>query len=55
MEFQNLLFKFYQANGAKETMLTYEHYYNECVKHDLANHIRVPKISVNVDVTIDFE
>ena len=27
----------------------------ECVKHDLANHIRVPKISVNVDVTIDFE
>ncbi len=28
---------------------------NEGVKHDLANHIRVPKISVNVDVTIDFE
>ena len=27
----------------------------ECVKHNLANHIRVPKISVNVDVTIDFE
>ena len=27
----------------------------ECVKHDLANHIRVPKISVNVDVAIDFE
>ena len=27
----------------------------ECVKHDLANHIRVPKISVNVDVSIDFE
>jgi len=27
----------------------------ECVKHDLANHIRVPKISVSVDVNIDFE
>ena len=27
----------------------------ECAKHNLANHIRVPKISVNVDVTIDFE
>jgi len=27
----------------------------ECLKHNLANHIRVPKISVNVDVSIDFE
>ena len=28
---------------------------DECIKHNLANNIRVPKISVNVDVTIDFE
>ena len=28
---------------------------DECVKHGIVNHIRVPKISVNVDVAIDFE
>jgi len=27
----------------------------ECVKHGLANYIRVPKISVNIDANIDFE
>ena len=28
---------------------------DECVKHGIVNHIRVPEISVNVDVAIDFE
>lgn len=27
----------------------------ECEEHGLANHLRVPKISVNVEVNIDFE
>ena len=28
---------------------------DECAEHGLANHLRVPKISVNVEVNIDFE
>jgi len=28
---------------------------DECKKHGLANQIRVPKISISVDVSIDFE
>ena len=35
MGFYELLFKFYQAKGAKNSMLTYEDYYDECVKYDL--------------------
>ena len=27
----------------------------ECQKHGLANHLRVPSISINMDVSIDFE
>jgi ATP-dependent Clp protease protease subunit len=27
----------------------------ECQKHGLTNHLRVPKISINLDVSIDFE
>jgi len=28
---------------------------NECKKHNLANHLRVPKIEINIEVNIDFE
>ena len=28
---------------------------SECKKHGLANHLRIPKLNITVDVDIDFE
>ena len=50
MEFYDLLFKFYQSKSAKDSMLTYEKNYAECVKHNLYVITSDKKMALNMPI-----
>lgn len=50
MEYYDLLFRFQQSTGAKDSMLIYEEYYAECIKNNLHVITADKKMALNIPI-----